>query len=195
MPIAVDLIATDAVSKLDPHPYSKVTGGALSETPPSGLAQALYTALNRAQYAGTLDLVVEEVGDIVVGVGQKLNLTGLRGEWATMAALITAVSEDYLAGRVQVTIGPTPQLAFGDLVALLQASRFRRIPDQSARATGSVGGTRKVEFPSWTPQTRGTRGQGASSYELILNNATPDTSVEVDGVNGAVTATYSEPEA
>lgn len=192
VPLSVKLIATDGATHLEPHPYMVLTGGVASDTPPTGLAAALYAALNRPQYNGTIALASAEIGDIAVGMGNTLNLTGLRSEWASMAALITSVQAKFASGTLTLTFSPTPQLGTGELVQLMQISRNRRIPDVTLRQTGENGGSRTIQFPTWTPQTSGSRGKGDGGYQQFSSgDVTPTNNVvEVDPDNGSTSVTY-----
>ena len=187
--LAVELIATDATTRQEPHPYECVTGLPYVDAPPAGLAASLYAALNRPQYTGSIELTSAEVGAIAIGVGNTLNLTGLRAEWATMGALVTSVHKNYETGTVTVTFGPPPQIAFGDLVDLMMKTRWRRIPDLGLRATGQVGGgNRNINGTHWTPATRGTLGKGAGAFQQFQEDAS-NNNVIVDPKNGVMSVT------
>jgi hypothetical protein len=177
VPISVEFIATDAATKEEATPYTKSTGGSVSETPPTGLADYLLTALNRAQYSGDISFTSAEVGDVAIAVGNKLNLTGLRSEWTTMNALVIRVVEDFDRGLLRVTFGAPPQLGLGDLVELLQSSRWRREPNGLARKNGTTpSATSKVQLANWTPQTKGSYGKGEGGHQKFVD---PDADANV----------------
>lgn len=119
-PVSVRLRSTDGDSKT----YRIYGGGVAGETAPTGLAQALYTALATVQYQGRLSLAEEEALSSP-WMGRVLNITGGAGAWATMNALIQSVDIDIDRGTTTLQFGPPAHLSAGDLVDLLRVGRKR----------------------------------------------------------------------
>lgn len=195
--IAVNFIATDAEDKT----YRHSTGGSAGEPlPPVSMAEVLYNALNRSQYRGTIPLTTEEVGDIAIGLGNTLNLTGLRAEWATMNALIVGIDDDLRTGTRTITIGPPPQLSLSDLVELCQPARHRRPANTHARKTGDdTEGGLELWQPKWTAElnTGELIKEGARSKLVIQDTggaAVKDNKITSDAPNGVEEVTFIEGE-
>ena len=70
-------------------------------------------------------------------MGNSLNLSGGRAEWATMNAQIQSITKDFGTGRTTVTIGPARFLSAGDLTQLFLVNRMRRVYENPmTRASG-----------------------------------------------------------
>ena len=106
---------------------SDITGG---EDVPTGIAQAIYEAQSVLQFSGE-DVRVRaaaqnDAGDgPLVKLGNTLNLSGGRAEWATMAAQIQSLRTDDGTGAVSITFGPASHLNANDLAALWLYNRER----------------------------------------------------------------------
>jgi len=120
--LALRVTLTNGVS----GPYSTVASSIAGEDIPSGLAQSIWTSLNTLQYDGSVQIVETECSGSV-GMGNVLNLTGGRTEWATMKALIQTVTRKYGTGQTQVAVGPARDLSAGDLTQLFLINRNRRV--------------------------------------------------------------------
>jgi len=193
MIISVDFIATDATTKL----YEIIASSTSTpgEPQPTGLAQSLYDALNRPQYRGRITLTERECGNTAIGVGNTLNILGLRDEWAAMNALITDVSEDLANGRTTITFGPTPQLSLGDLIELLQTSRTRRKPSNyQARETGDNSGATAI-LPELSASLASNDKEVARSYDAKVDPAVVSgaSAIVTDAKNGLQSVAYEEP--
>jgi len=119
--LAVRLTATDAATRT----YRRLLASTPAEPTPAGLAQALGEALEEPQYAGEVELEAAEAGG-GAWLGRVLNVAGLRGEWASMRAVVQAVDEDLERGRTSIRFGPAGHLGADDMVELLRANRRRR---------------------------------------------------------------------
>jgi hypothetical protein len=107
---------------------------------PSGMAQAIYDALAVLEYEGDVSIVQAEIAG-GIHMGNKLNLSNGRTEWATMAAQIQSIVKDFGSGRTTLTIGPARHLAAGDLTRLFELTRYRRVfQNPATRQTGRASG-------------------------------------------------------
>lgn len=125
--------------------YSRLTSATEAEPVPDGLAQALFDAVGVLQYDGAIELTEEECSGIGAP-GVRLNLTGGRAEWTTMAAQVQRVMENVDLGHTQIMVGPGKHLRHGDLAELLRVNRQRRLSfrlNERTTASGS-GNSAKV---------------------------------------------------
>lgn len=122
-PVAVTVTATNAAKSL--YTFLESDSFLEAEDVPTGLASAIRTALNHVQYQGSITLVEREASGLAK-VGQKLNLTGSRTEWETMAALIQETQIQVNEGRTSVVIGPAGSIDAGGLVELARTNRTRQ---------------------------------------------------------------------
>lgn len=160
---------TDLAS--DTYVKSERSGG---ELVPLGLAEAIYNSVSILHWEGSLSWVKEEVdGD--VRVGQVLNLSGGRAEWATMTALIQSVVHELETGRTTVQIGPAPFLGPRDLIDLLRINRSRRITmNTTTRASASGGNGTNVRAGQQLPRATTSPGFDLASHQMwIQDGATP----------------------
>jgi len=132
----VTLLATNATTFI----YSKVTEPGWNEAVPAGLAQNFYEALNALHYEGSFAMVEEEISR-VVGLGNTLNLSGGRAEWATMAAQVQSVNWTAGTGSTTVNFGPPEHLAPQDVLEFI---RGLRRGDPSTSNAARVDGTQSA---------------------------------------------------
>ena len=163
-----------------------VTGkyGAISEsvdgdTIPAGLAQMLYTSLAGLQHEGEVTVVGREISG-GVNLGNVLNLSNGRTEWAAMNAWIQSITKEYGTGRRTLVIGPQQFLSAGGLTALFLINRQRRIySNPKARASGkSSNGDNSVTLGKHSAKENTSAGLPEKKYEAIL----------LKDVGGALTA-------
>lgn len=106
---------------------SESSGG---EEVPTGIAQKIYEAMSVLQYSGE-DVRVRAAAQNDAGngplikLGNTLNLSGGRSEWASMAAQVQSIRTDDGAGTVSITFGPASHLNVNDLAALWLYNRER----------------------------------------------------------------------
>jgi len=130
---------------------------------PTGVAQALYEAVNTLHYEGTVDLLEEEWSGSI-GLGNVLNITGGDSRWATMNAFIWQVVVDAQEGRSSLTVGPTAILGPGDLATLLMASRFiHNLSVPNVRASGQSG----MQIQLGDTVANSFSNNGTKSYEVL----------------------------
>lgn len=122
IPTDIVVTATNAVTKI----YKGVTQWSPPEQAPVGIAQAVYSSLEAAQFEGAVTIKGME---IPTGRwhGCALNITGGRPEWATMKAPITQVSFDVDAGELTASFGPPEFLAPQDFLELQRMLRTRPV--------------------------------------------------------------------
>lgn len=92
-----------------------------------GLAGHYYTALSTLHYSGTLVLKEQQCTGLL-RPGKRVNLTGGRAEWATMAAVVQTTSENLMIGETTVELGPPEHLGITDFVGLMRHHRNRHKP-------------------------------------------------------------------
>ena len=116
--------------------YSTTASSITAETIPANMAQKIYESLQTLQYEGDVTIVEENISG-GVHMGNSLNLSGGRAEWATMNAQIQSITKDFGTGRTTVTIGPARFLSAGDLTQLFLVNRMRRVYENPmTRASG-----------------------------------------------------------
>lgn len=168
--------------------YTSTTEGVVqaAEIIPTNMAQKFYESVNVLQYEGSITTTTEE-SLLTPSVGNRLNLTSGRAEWATMNALITSVDLDLDSGRSTITFGPSPTLTLDDFQALLSLTRNRkastRFPSRTTStpsgSTGSpvavaMGGDSAVEKASETVENL--------SHLLVSSNGSTSVTLTPDGV-------------
>jgi hypothetical protein len=145
VPVTIKLVATSATSRT----YSRMSSFDSGEATPTGVATALYNAWNTLHYQGACRTVETEVSGVLVP-GAKLNLTGGRTEWTTMASMIIETEEDIDTGATIARFGPPARIEADSLVALLRALRARTGPvNLLTRTTGEVGGENTVDLSGY----------------------------------------------
>lgn len=92
-------------------------GTSTAEAVPSGLASSYYTAVGTLHYSGELVLKERECSGSLLP-GHKLNLTGGKTAWETMAAVVQQTEERLETGETVVTLGPPEHLSPQDFVEL-----------------------------------------------------------------------------
>ena len=91
---------------------------------PYGLAGYIYAPATIPQYEGHITIVEQEISD-VCPIGNLLNLSGARAEWAAMNAAVQSVSYDD-NGKTEITFGPASHLGPSDMIELLRVNRGPR---------------------------------------------------------------------
>ena len=100
------------------------------EDVPTGIAQTIYQAQSVLQYSGedvrVRNAAQNDAGDgPLIKLGNTLNLSGGRAEWATMAAQIQSLRTDDGLGTVGISFGPPSHLNVNDLASLWLYNRER----------------------------------------------------------------------
>lgn len=167
--ISVNVQTTNAVS----GSYNTVTEIVTGESPPVGLAQALYDALSVLVFEGEIVRVTAEIPeDDSIVIGRRLNITGSRAEWASMDAVIQEVAEDVDSGTTRIRVGPPSHLGPRDLVELLRVNRFRMVYTSRATRSGSSASAAGVGLGRDVRLENATSGNtGRSRLKIAHSNA------------------------
>jgi hypothetical protein len=175
-PFTVSLTATGFASGT----YSTVSTATQAEPVPDGLAQQLYEA-GSLQYDGSLTVTALDV-PTSQPMGQVLNVSNGRTEWATMRALVQTVDDDVDNGRSVMQVGPATHLGAGDLVELLRANRGRRLViDNSARFSGIDANAQDGALGNVTANNYTQPGQyGVESEQQALTIFHPDSPLAIN---------------
>jgi hypothetical protein len=138
----LEVTGTDATTRT----YKRLTSYDAGESVPSGVATALFDSWNTLEHEGDFVLTAAEPTGFI-GPGNAFNLTAGRSAWATMAALVQTVTEQYDDGITRVSFGPPRNLDADSLVALFRALRSRRYSwSRTTRSTGSTDGEGDVDL-------------------------------------------------
>lgn len=114
------------------------------EAQPIGLAEAMFKSRNALHFEGRIALKEQAISGIVQ-LGNVLNISGGRAEWATMNAQIQSVLEEVDTGATTLAFGPNKMLGPADYIELLRATRNRfRYAAAESRASGVNGGSSAV---------------------------------------------------
>lgn len=114
-------VLTNAITKR----YRGNSQAGWREPIPEDLADDFYASSSLAQYEGSVLVRETECLSGRLLIGGALNITGGLAAWATMAAVVSAVTERFDAGQTEITVGPQTHLGPQDLVELIRASRIR----------------------------------------------------------------------
>lgn len=146
-PISTEIETTNLVSGT----YKSSLDFVLAEPVPTGLANFIYQAASALHYDGVVTLSEEEVSGRV-GLGDLLNISAARAEYAAMDAQVQGVSGTVAVGKTFITVGPPKHLDKDDILQFLQANRDRVRFTSAAAVTGGVSVTAApVEVGKKTP--------------------------------------------
>lgn len=153
---------------------------------PNGLAQYLYESLSVLHYDCTLTLLEEECTGIV-DIGNILNLSGSRPEYATMAALIQSVSYLIDTGQTEITAGPPKHLSLTDLLALLRANRVRRRwTNPDTQINGDLSANADVNLGRATPISNSIPGEVLKRYQTVWDQTVAANKITTDSPNSTI---------
>ncbi len=105
--------------------YQHQAGFVQGEVVPYGLAGFIYNIAKIPQFEGSFSVQEIEVSD-VCPMGNNLNISGGRSEWAAMNACVQQISYDLTNGRTTLRFGPAAHLGARDMVERLRANRGPR---------------------------------------------------------------------
>ena len=88
----------------------------------TGLAETIYNAMTATHYEGEVNLVAADV-PAAPAIGNVVNIASGRAAWATMAAVVQSVSDDYDAGRRTLVLGAPEHLSPQDAIELQRVNR------------------------------------------------------------------------
>ena len=99
------------------------------ETAPAGAALAYWSALQVTPWQGSISLKEQHcTGDL--RPGKVVNVSNGRAAWATMRAVVQAVTEDLFTGETTADLGPPEHLAPQDFIEQQQVARRRPKPSK-----------------------------------------------------------------
>jgi hypothetical protein len=164
---AVNVVGTDATTGT----YRQLTSASSGEAAPIGLAQVLYDALGVLEHEGSITITAEDLPAPAdeITIGTRLSITGLRPEWADMAALVQDVVESIDDGTVSIRFGPPQHLGSRDLVELLRVNRFRFVYTASSARAGTSSGSGGIGLGRGLPKENS--GSGSGQRERLLLRA------------------------
>jgi hypothetical protein len=118
------------------------------ETAAPGLAERFYNQTRRLRYDGGIELKGQEA-NTEISVGDTINLTNGRAEWATMGACVQSVSLSLDTGDCSLRIGSPSWLGPQDFIEFQRQTRGRKdaAPQAAKRKSGKADGQDKVEIP------------------------------------------------
>lgn len=186
MEVSVSLIATTAPQGETSYETTESFEG--GDPQPIGLAKFLYEAVSVLEYSGSLTLKEEEVSG-VVGMGNVLNVTGGRPEWAGMNALVQSVTEDIENGETRIEVGPPEQLGPQDLVELLKVGRRRMRWTNPLLIEEGDASFEELALGKAMPNSDSGMGPSQRSYVALTPDKQPDangnvTAITLDAKNG-----------
>jgi hypothetical protein len=120
-PIHTEIVTTDLRSGT----YYSSLSVKLAEPVPIGLANYLWQSTKALQFDGRVILVEDECSGSV-GLGQMVNISGAKPEYATMNAAVQSIEEDIGAGQTTIRLGPAKHLGIDQIIEFLKAARQRR---------------------------------------------------------------------
>jgi hypothetical protein len=137
--VSVRLLSCGGVSRT----YRTTLSYTAAETPPSGLAAALYASWGRLHWDGQFTLTEPEV-TFQVRPYNLCNITGGLSAWTSMAALVPEVSYDLDAGTTSVTTGTFGRLQADTLVAFWRGINSRNYSTNRVGRTDASASSRVV---------------------------------------------------
>jgi hypothetical protein len=163
--------------------YRSTQEAVSGEAQPIGLAEAMVKARNALHFEGRI-ILKEQVCSGAVRLGNVLNVSGGRAEWATMNAQIQSVLEEIDTGLTTITFGPNKMLGPADYIELLRATRNRfRYAAPESRASGVNAGSSAVLGKTVSKQVA-TGGSGGITQQIWTDPA--------DALSGRATLLVSD---
>lgn len=131
--------------------YRSTSDSSAGEAIPQGLAQTLYASLNANHHQGSLTILEEEIGAAVY-LGCRVLITGGDPAWATMSAVVQAVTDSLDTGETIIRVGPPAHLTPSEIMDLRRANRTRHVADSAgSRISGEAYSGGVVELGSAIP--------------------------------------------
>ena len=161
--------------------YQLSTTLSTGEVYPTGLAQAIYTALQTLQYNFTHTILEAPYATMIKPGKHALNLSGGASAWSTMAAMIQAVDYEFMlapgapmtVSKTTVHCGPVAHLETRELIELLNIFCNRDLskinPNERANGSDLSGG--QVTLGSDSPKENSVP---AISVPAVVNVTAPD---------------------
>ncbi len=137
--VSVRLLSCGGTSKT----YRTTLSYAAAETPPTGLAAALYASWGRLHWDGQFRLTEAEVS-FQIQPRNLCNITGGLSAWTTMAALVPEVEYDLEGGASIVSTGTFGRLQADTLVAFWRGINNRKYSSNRVNRTDASASSRVV---------------------------------------------------
>ena len=136
---------------------------------PTNLAQLIYQSLATLQYEGDVTIVVKDISG-GINMGNVLNLSNGRAEWATMNAQIQSIRKELGSGLTTIIIGPSRFLSAGDLTRIFEGTRYRHVfQNPACRQSGqSSSGEQGVTLPTNAVRENTNTGLEARQFLRML---------------------------
>jgi hypothetical protein len=117
IPSTYVIYAKMKATSLSSGPFSRLTSTQGSEPVPEGLAELMYNSRSVLHYEGSVELLEQECSGSVT-MGNVLNISGGRTEWASMNAQIVGIDEMIDTGVTRISVGPPKVLGISELMDL-----------------------------------------------------------------------------
>jgi len=168
------------------------------EVYPTGLAQGIYTALSTLQYEFNHTILEQPFTTIIKPGKHALNISGGAAAWSSMAAMVQAVTMDFISSpdtglvsaKTQVRCGPVEHLEAGQLVQLFNVFQNRDLGriNPNERASGLPNGGGTAAMPDDTAKENTTHASPDEGWQIFSGTDAADSgktnSIQLDPVNG-----------
>ena len=178
--VSVKLLSCGGTSKT----YRTTLSYTAAETPPSGLAAALYASWGRLHWDGSFRLVEAEAS-FQCGPWNRVNLTGGLAAWATMDALVPEITVDLEAGTTSVNTGTFGRLQADTLVAFWRGINGRRFATSRLARTDAGAAGHVYIGASGTPVSSPTEGDPGRPRRVVLRDTSAETILQTIDINPA----------
>lgn len=181
--VSVKLLSCGGTSKT----YRTTLSYTAAETPPSGLAAALYASWGRLHWDGSFRLVETEAA-FQCGPWNRVNLTGGLAAWASMDALVPEITVDLDAGITSVSTGTFGRLQADTLVAFWRGINSRRFATSRLARTDAGAAGHVYVGASGTPVSSPTEGDPGRPRRIVLRDTSAETLLQTIDLNPAAVA-------
>jgi hypothetical protein len=178
--VSIKLLSCGGTSKT----YRTTLSYAAAETPPSGLAAALYASWGRLHWDGSFRLTESE-SSFQCGPWNRVNLTGGLAAWATMDALVPEITVDLEAGTTSVNTGTFGRLQADTLVAFWRGINGRRFATSRLARTDAGAAGHVYIGASGTPVSSPTEGDPGRPRRIVLRDTSAETLLQTIDINPA----------
>jgi hypothetical protein len=178
--VSVKLLSCGGTSKT----YRTTLSYTAAETPPSGLAAALYASWGRLHWDGTFRLVETEA-TFQCGPWNRVNLTGGLAAWTTMDALVPEITVDLDAGTTTVSTGTFGRLQADTLVAFWRGINGRRFATSRLARTDAGAAGHVYIGASGTPVSSPTEGDPGRPRRIVLRDTSTETLLQTIDIDPA----------
>jgi hypothetical protein len=167
--VSIKLLSCGGTSKT----YRTTLSYTAAETPPSGLAAALYASWGRLHWDGSFRLVEPEA-TFQCGPWNRLNLTGGLAAWTTMDALVPEITVDLDTGTTTVSTGTFGRLQADTLVAFWRGINGRRFATSRLARTDAGAAGHVYIGASGTPVSSPAEGDPGRPRRIVLRDTSSE---------------------